>query len=149
MKAILIDATKRTIDVVQMSNKLEEFYRLLECSTFTIVQLDESHALYCDDEALLKQPPPTLYFEIEGYRHPIAGNGLILDHNDEGDSCDCKITLSEVQSFVTFTERDYYGAERIPPGTTTVHPILGRMAVVGSTPRFSEPRNIMRIRPQN
>jgi hypothetical protein len=55
-----------------------------------------------DDEGLLK--PQEGFFIYEGYRQPLAGNGLVLGTDEEGESVDPKMTLEELKSRVTFMD---------------------------------------------
>ena len=42
------------------------------------------------------------FFRIETYEQPLAGKGLVLGTDDDGNSVEPKISLSEVADQVTF-----------------------------------------------
>ena len=46
-----------------------------------------------------------VFFTYEGAHQPFAGNGLIMGCDDEGESVDCKIGLTEVKEKVKFYSR--------------------------------------------
>jgi len=43
-----------------------------------------------------------LFFKIAGFAQPIAGNGLILGTDDEGDAKDCETPVGIVSQCVEF-----------------------------------------------
>jgi hypothetical protein len=64
--------------------------------------MHNNDTLYCDDEGLLKNPEN--FFLLDSYQQPIAGNGLILGCDDEGDSVDVSMSLDELSNKVTFMD---------------------------------------------
>ena len=54
-KAILIDSTNKTITEVEKGEGIEDIYKYLNCSTFTVVGLDKNVDCFVDDEGLLKE----------------------------------------------------------------------------------------------
>jgi len=53
MKAILINPFNQTITEVEYSGDYKEIYKLIECSTFDCVNIDDDNTLFVDDEGLL------------------------------------------------------------------------------------------------
>lgn len=100
MRALLIDPTTQTISEVDYSGDFHHIYELLDCSTFDVVSIDPAHDIYVDDEGLLKQP--SMFFEYKGYQTPLAGKGLVLCHDDEGNSTAATMSLDELKSQVVF-----------------------------------------------
>ena len=98
-KAYLINAIAQTITEVEVGD-YKTFYPLLGCDCFTTVGLEEEDTLYVDDEGLLKSPFD--FFMYEGYPQPLAGNGLVMGTNDEGESIAPKMSLEDLKSRVTF-----------------------------------------------
>jgi len=91
MRAILIDPFTKTITEVEYSGDYKQIYKLINCDTFTVSCLSDADDLFLDDEGLLKD---NRYFTWNG--HPFAGKGLILAHDDEGDTISTTYDLHEV-----------------------------------------------------
>jgi len=113
-KAILIDVVAKTITEVEKGEGIQSIYDHLKCDTFDVVGLGGGVDCYVDDEGLLKTP----YIDDEGIKHNmngftfkgmgnvLMGNGLILGHNEEGESIDSPVNIEQVKEIVTFVEYD-------------------------------------------
>ncbi|MAD98760.1 MAG: hypothetical protein Unbinned200contig1000_75 [Prokaryotic dsDNA virus sp.] len=106
MRGILIDPWLKTITEVECGETIEDIYRLLsnplgpKVHIFTMATYwPNGDTLYVDDEGLLK--PKMRLFNIDGQL--LAGNGLILGSDREGNSVDAKSSLVEIQRMVTWT----------------------------------------------
>jgi len=109
MRGILINPWLKEITEVDVSEDFRDIYRKLsnplgpKVDCFCIgMNWRNGDTLYVDDEGLLK--PGMRLFEIgriDG--QPLAGNGLILGSDAEGNSVDAKILLTEVQTLVKWT----------------------------------------------
>ena len=95
MKGILINPFDETIKEVNILGNAEDVYLLTECSTFDVVRISDTEDLYVDDEGLLKD---NRYFTI--YGKPIAGRGLIMSHDVEGNSVSTTLSLQEIKDVV-------------------------------------------------
>ena len=95
MKGILINPFDETVKEVNILGNIEDIYLLTECSTFDIVRISDTEDLYVDDEGLLKD---NRYFTI--YGKPIAGRGLIMSHDVEGNSVSTTLSLQEIKDVV-------------------------------------------------
>ena len=101
MQAILINPFDKTIEEVEYSGDWKDISSLLECDIFTTAYFDDTtDSVFIDDEGLYVEDQA--FFTIGDYPQPLAGRGLILGCNDEGDSVDCKTTLEEVKAMVKF-----------------------------------------------
>jgi hypothetical protein len=102
MKAILIDVENQEVTEVEHDDTLESIYYHVDCRTFDVVNIDGVNSIYVDDEGLFVEDQ--LYFEYSGGTHKVqlAGNGLILGLNEEGDTVTTTLTLEHVKSKVTF-----------------------------------------------
>lgn len=101
MQAILINPFDKTIEEIEYSGDWKDISSLLECDIFTTVYFDDTtDSVYVDDEGLYVEDQA--FFTIGNYPQPLAGCGLILGCNDEGDSVDCKTTLEEAKAMVKF-----------------------------------------------
>jgi len=109
MRGILIDPWLKSVTQVEVSEDFRDIYRKLsnplgpKVDCFCIgMNWPNGDALYVDDEGLLK--PGMRLFEIgriDG--QPLAGNGLILGSDAEGNSIDAKSLLVEIETSVSFT----------------------------------------------
>lgn len=98
MKGILINPFDETIKEVVVTNDYKDIYLLIDCSTFDVARLSEDGDLFIDDEGLLKNP--TRYFSWSG--RVFAGKGLVLSHNEDGDTMSATYDLQEVVDRVEF-----------------------------------------------
>jgi hypothetical protein len=64
-------------------------------SPFTIVYLPNRDCIFVDDEGLLK--PLDWFFAVKGYPQPIAGRGLVLGTDRNGESVAARTTLEELE----------------------------------------------------
>ena len=102
MKGILINPFDETIKEVNISGNIEDIYLLTECRTFDIVALSDKDDLYVDDEGLLKD---NRYFTI--YGKAIAGRGLIMAHDIEGNSISTILSLQEIEDVVEWLPKGH------------------------------------------
>jgi hypothetical protein len=103
MKALLIDSKNRTVKQIEIGEHYTEISKAIGCDVFSAPHIMQNNdTLYCDDEGLLKNPEH--FFLLDGYPQPLAGNGLILGCDDEGESIDVSMNLVELSSKVTFMD---------------------------------------------
>jgi hypothetical protein len=102
MKAILIDVENREVKMVEVEKGIHAIYEKINCDCFTVVSLENEDAIFIDDEGLLKLSETSKFFFIEGYHQPLAGNGLILGTDEEGESVDAKSSLEDIKNRVRF-----------------------------------------------
>jgi hypothetical protein len=101
MKAILIDPFEQTVKEVDYSGDFRDIYKLIDAECFDCARIKGTDGIFVDDEGLLNAP--THFFEHSEYPSPLAGKGLIVGCDEEGESADCKTTLDEVKAKVTFS----------------------------------------------
>lgn len=102
MKGILINPFDETVKEVNILGNIEDIYLLTECRTFDIVALSNTDDLYIDDEGLLYD---NRYFSI--YGKTLAGRGLIMGHDNEGNSASTTLSLQEVKDVVEWLPEGY------------------------------------------
>ena len=102
MKAILIDVKNQEITEVLHDNTLESIYKHVDCRTFDVVNIDGVNSIYVDDEGLFVEDQ--LYFKYTGTTNSVslAGNGLVLGVDEEGETTSPTLMLEEVKKAVTF-----------------------------------------------
>ena len=109
MKAILIDPFDQSVSEVEYNGDYKEIYNLTDCRTFDVVSLDDTNDIYVDDEGLLKNP--TRYFRIFSYNTmrlvTLAGKGLILGHNDDGETIATTLNANEYAETIQFLPEGY------------------------------------------
>ena len=106
MRGILIDPWLKTVTEVKCGPGIDDMYHLMsnplgpKVSVFCIGSMFEDRdTLFVDDEGLLK--PGMHLFRVSG--RPLAGNGLILGCDAEGNSVDAKSSLTEIQTMIEWT----------------------------------------------
>ena len=102
MRGILINPFDQTIKEVVYTGDFREVYSLIDCTTFDVVMLSDADDLFVDDEGLLKD---NRYFSWSGRN--FAGKGLILGHDDEGETIATTYDLQEVVDRVEWLPEGY------------------------------------------
>lgn len=111
MRAILIDATEKTVTEVETGGKLHDLYRLLGCNLVEAVTLDDRHSLWVDEEGLLVDEPGP-FFAFKGGERPYPLKGVILgDDHKSGKNIGATVPLDVVQSVVEFPDVEFAGFE--------------------------------------
>jgi hypothetical protein len=130
MRAILIDPVSETVSEVEYNGDYKHIYELCGFECFTVIDLGKGETLFIDDEGLLKEQEH--FFALEGplwaYPQPLAGRGLILGTDDDGESVATKLTLEAIRENVKwrkllvagFTPPRTYEDDDTPLGRATV-----------------------------
>lgn len=125
MRTLLIDPEKRTVSEIQLAREdYKEIKRALGCQRFTIgAHLSGSYedgfeAVYVSDDELEDRDDPRFWFQIDADRdppgsYPIAGRGLVTSTNRDGWECDIRMSVDELRSRVTFSQRKFRGLETL------------------------------------
>ena len=98
MRVILVNPFDETVKEAVYGGDYREIYNLIDCRTFDVVSLSDADDLYVDDEGLLKDE--NRYFSWGGRN--FAGMGLIMGHDDEGETIETTYDLQEVVDRVEF-----------------------------------------------
>ena len=99
MKAYLIDPHTETITEVEYSGDYREIYKHIDAEIFTTAQFNKfGDTVFVDDEGLFKEEQE--FFLINGYPQPLAGKGLVLGCDEEGESVAPSITLDQCRALV-------------------------------------------------
>ena len=107
MKAILIDVKKEEVKEVEHDDTLKNIYELVECATFDVVRIDNTNGIYVDDEGLFVEDQLFFTYHGDTYSQTLAGNGLILGVDSEGNSIAPTITVEEVEEAIDFEPRGF------------------------------------------
>ena len=100
-KAILIDPVTETITEVEWNGDFHHIYKLIDCDTYDVARINrEGDGIFVDDEGLFKERQ--FFFWHSDYPQPLAGKGLLLGCDDQGESVAPHTTIEEVRSKVRF-----------------------------------------------
>lgn len=109
MKTIVINPKDRTITEAEYNGDFKEIYTLLSfedfgVDTFTAVRIDESETIFVDDNGLINDNGNyNGFFYVKGdYPVMLAGKGVILATDAEGESIGTKLTLDQVKNMILF-----------------------------------------------
>ncbi len=92
MRAIYIDSKKKTAEVIDTPDNLQNYRRLLDCSMIDFVTLGNGHDVIIDDEGVFGAES----FFCVNNSVLMAGNGLIVGIYE--DRCvDCTLNLEDLQ----------------------------------------------------
>jgi hypothetical protein len=123
MRAYLIDPEQRTITEIDFGHdkRTREIGQLIGCHYITTGSrplngsLEEGFdALFVSDDEI--EGDPKHWFQIDADRDPpssfpITGRGLVIGTDRDGEDCDARVSLDELESRVTFTKRKFRGFE--------------------------------------
>ncbi len=103
MRAILIDPFAETITEIDYSGDYRDIYKLIriEDRPFIILQIAYHENMFLDDEGLYQ--PGQRFFRFAGYAGTLAGCGLIIGEDEDGESAATELPLAWVEQKVSFT----------------------------------------------
>lgn len=106
MRAYLIDPANARISEVDFNGDYRHIYELIDAERFDVARIDDSEGdgIYVDDEFLFKNH--TLFYRVDGYAGGyLAGKGLVLGSDEQGESVEPRITLDDLKRRVIFVEK--------------------------------------------
>jgi hypothetical protein len=130
IKAILIDVENKQIKELELQSESSSFnlYKELKCEYITSACGDLfnrlSHALFVDDEGLLKEKHLGAFCIRIGetghlYESQVfSGNGIIVGINDEGESIDHQLDIEIIKDIVRWED-----VAKLPPPSMTFIPL--------------------------
>lgn len=83
MKTLLLDVYKEEVREIDIEAKLDEYYRVLDCTTIDIVERrigGKWFDVMCDDEGLFREPQKIS--AINDFGSPMLVGNLMFFHND-------------------------------------------------------------------
>jgi hypothetical protein len=123
MRAYLIDPQAGEITQVDYTGDYRNIYQHIGADCFDVARFgDEGDAAFVDDNGLLNDP--RYFFMVRGNPNPLAGKGLVLGCDAEGESIEPKCTLEWLKANVAF-------CGELIPGT-------GMFAVLGPSDMAAE-----------
>jgi hypothetical protein len=101
MKAYLIDPFTQQVTQVEYNGDYHQIYKLIDCDTFDVARINnQGDGIFIDDEGLFKEEQ--MFFKYSSYPNPLAGKGLILGTDKQGNSIEPRISLQEAIDSVDF-----------------------------------------------
>ncbi len=100
-----VDVTNETISEVSLTDDFRDIYKYIAAEGFDTVRLNTGlDTLFVDDVGLLKTG--RRLFGIEGYGGLLAGHGLVLGMEPNGETARApKMPLDEFKRMVSFTDK--------------------------------------------
>lgn len=96
----LIDPVEQTVTEVPYSGNYEEIYQYIGADAFDVARVNEhGDGIYVDDEGLINGKQQA-FFQIQGYHQPLAGKGLYMGCDAEGETVAPYATLEEVKDSI-------------------------------------------------
>lgn len=126
MKGYVIDPEQQTITEIEHNGDYRQIYELIDNggSPFCTVRISAANdIIFLDDEGLLKDPE--FFFCVSGYAQPLAGKGLVLAIDDEGETVAARISLEALTDMISFRRLRVEGFEQKEDKTT----LFGQPAV--------------------
>lgn len=102
-KALLIDAGNQTITEVEV-NGLRDMQQFVGGYIEAAYFWEDRTVLYVDEEGLLKAQDQFFRISVRPDQ-PLAGNGLLVGSDAEGENADVTLSLAEVIPMVEFLDR--------------------------------------------
>lgn len=88
LKALYVNVEDETVETVEIENRLDEYYRLINCDCIDIVTRKIGKCYFdiiCDDEGLLKDNPKISAINNLG-QVMLVGNLLITNSDEDGET---------------------------------------------------------------
>jgi hypothetical protein len=136
MRGILINPFSKTVSEVEYSGDYNHISELLDCEIYTLIRLARDEVLFIDDEGLIVDKPQA-FFAYKGYLQPLAGLGLVLGTDPEGETVATMLTVDQVRDKVTFPAVEVAGWTSVE--TSTEESWLGKIEVIRGPQPIFEP----------
>lgn len=105
VRVIFINSKLREVTERIIKDHLTDLHEMLggymECP-YIFDSNGQSHSLMVWEEALIQSSPPKHWFFFEGWTQPIAGNGVVLAYDKEGETIDATVSVDEIGKRVMF-----------------------------------------------
>lgn len=101
ISAYLVDVEQRTIRPVTLdpANSQDEIRRHIGCGLIDMVRIDGEHSVVVDDNGLADEL--TCYTDLKDYLGPLAGNLLIIGHDDAGETVSPRRPIEDFAAMLT------------------------------------------------
>jgi len=103
MKSFLIDPEHNAITEFEYDGSMQGIYETIDATMFDAVRINDVDVVYVDDEGLYNS---NFYWAYGEYPHPIAGKGMVLGTDNQGESISpVRITMEDLELNVRFISR--------------------------------------------
>ena len=107
LRGVLVDVEKEIVEIMEIEDELEEFYRILNCTCIDItvrcIGSNKQYRIVCDDEALCKSEPKISAVDYYG-QVQLCGNLFIVGGEiDDGNLV--SLTESEAQRILRLVKK--------------------------------------------
>lgn len=102
VRAIFINSSKKTTEVISFEmDDYKSIAKAIGCEIISVCHtFNNKDSIFIDDEGLLKEVNSG--FILDNWRHPVAGNALILGTDDEGESVDAVTSIQYINKCLHF-----------------------------------------------
>jgi len=101
MKAFLINPHKQTITELDYSGHWQDIASHIDAPLFTVVRVKQGD-IFLDDEGLYSKGSDQMFFLHKDYPSPLAGYGLVLDTDEEGETIASTTSIEELSKDITW-----------------------------------------------
>lgn len=134
MKAFLIDPTEQSIKEVDCGKSIDDIYKLIDADCFTSVRIDRKNYVYVDDNGLICTPPKEDFFTLSNYPQPLAGKGLVLGCDFDGETIGATVTMEYLLLNVRFPKVRHTGF--VTSEGAVDDPLFGKMIKINRVATF-------------
>lgn len=103
MRAFLIDPEAKTVNEVLFDGDYHQIYTLIGAECFDVCRLPDNDGIFVDDEGLVNGKPQSFFMHIDAMQ-PLAGKGLVLGCDEQGNTVEPKTTLDHLRRSVVWLE---------------------------------------------
>lgn len=106
MKALLIDPNNRTVTEFEYDGDYRKISEAIGdgCRFFTTVNFpDGKNTIFVDDEGLISGEPKQ-FFQVPWYPTPLAGRGVVLGHDGQGESIATTVQADILESAIRWVD---------------------------------------------
>lgn len=103
MRAYLIDPLARSVTEVDYNGDIHQIYEFIHADVFDTCRINaHGDEIFVDDMGLMKEQTVANFFCHENYPQPLAGRGLVLGCDDDGETTAPVASIEEVTEQISF-----------------------------------------------
>jgi hypothetical protein len=140
LRGILIDPYQKSITEVFVE-PYPAWKNLIEVDLICAVTVvwyegGAMETLWIDDEGLLNEKNQGPFFSVTTHPQPLAGKGIILGTDEQGETISTKYTVEQIEHIVVWRPGvKFTGMKQIEPHEED-HPLFGKVQVFGTQAQF-------------
>jgi hypothetical protein len=86
MRGVLVDPYAETVTDVEYDGDINSMYKILRVNIVEVAPMADGEDMWVDEEGLLTVTADTKFIVSSLYHQPLAGRGLILSTDDDGET---------------------------------------------------------------